>query len=329
MCAIDTEEVGSRPAARIVSHARQPTVPHFVRENSERRTEVRIARLEAERLHPILADGAHIDEALKSCGRAEAVSIVDHGQIDALDIVAYIRVETDDSTAIEIEVREHHDEVVEIPVGLDELLRDPLAGRRVQLAQGCIAGVVLAVVLDDDDVTVVFNKARDRSFLSRRRQSSAEQEETRTEKRPQFHDLETAAQEPSSDPDFLDTIRIVEAKPAEGELTFTDLEGDLRTLREGDYLEEVDGARVKKISRTTLVLTRVVRGGDGQEGEALIVVRFDRSGKTKVREYRTVPDVFLKNTAFTERPVTRPLFQELVDAAVFDRSGALHMQLGD
>ncbi len=104
----------------------------------------------------------------------------------------------------------------------------------------------------------------------------------------------TAAQEPSPDPDFLDTIRIVEAKPAEGELTFRDLEGDLRTLREGDYLEEVDGARVKKISRTTLVLTRVVRGGDGQEGEALIVVRFDRSGKTKVREYRTVPDVSLK-----------------------------------
>ena len=104
----------------------------------------------------------------------------------------------------------------------------------------------------------------------------------------------TAAQEPSPDPEFLDTIRIVEAKPAKGELTFRDLEGDLRTLHEGDYLEEVDGARVKKISRTTLVLTRVVRGGDGQEGEALIVVRFDRSGKTKVREYRTVPDVSLK-----------------------------------
>lgn len=105
----------------------------------------------------------------------------------------------------------------------------------------------------------------------------------------------TAAQKKSSsDPDFLDTIRIVEAKPAEGELTFTHPESDLRTLRVGDYLEEVDGARVKKITRTTLVLTRVVRGGDGQEGESLIVVRFDRSGKTKVREYRTVPDVSLK-----------------------------------
>ena len=104
----------------------------------------------------------------------------------------------------------------------------------------------------------------------------------------------TAAQEPSPDPDFLATIRIVEAKPTEGELTFTDLEGETRTLRVGDSVEEVDGAKVKKIGRTTLVLTRVVRGGDGQEGEALIVVRFDRSGKTKVREYRTVPDVSLK-----------------------------------
>ena len=104
----------------------------------------------------------------------------------------------------------------------------------------------------------------------------------------------TAAQEPSPDPDFLATIRIVEAKPTEGELTFTDLKGETRTLRVGDTVEEVDGAKVKKIGRTTLVLTRVVRGGDGQEGEALIVVRFDRSGKTKVREYRTVPDVSLK-----------------------------------
>lgn len=108
----------------------------------------------------------------------------------------------------------------------------------------------------------------------------------------------TAAQKPSPDPDFLDTIRIVEAKPSDGELTFTDSESERHTLRVGDYLEEVDGARVKKITRTTLVLTRVVRGGDGQEGESLIVVRFDRSGKTKVREYRTVPDVSLK----TPRP---------------------------
>lgn len=98
-------------------------------------------------------------------------------------------------------------------------------------------------------------------------------------------------QEPSPDPTFLDTIRVEEARPGEGELTFTDPEGELRTLREGDYLEEVDGAKVERISRTTLVLRRVVQGADGQEGEALVVVRFDGSGRTKVREYRTVPDV--------------------------------------
>ena len=164
-------------------------MPYFVRENSERGTEVRIARLEAERLYPILADGAHIDEALKSLRRAEAVSLVDQGQIDALDIVTHIRVETDGTAAIEVEVREHHDEVVEIPVGLDEFSCDALARHRVQLAQGCIAVVVVTVVLDDDDVTVIFEKPGDKSFPSRRGQSSAEQEETRTEKRPPFHNL--------------------------------------------------------------------------------------------------------------------------------------------
>lgn len=100
--------------------------------------------------------------------------------------------------------------------------------------------------------------------------------------------------QPSPDPDYLDAIRIVEARPAEGEITFTTPEGTARTVKEGDRFEGVEGARVKKIERTTLVLTRVVSGGDGEKGESLIVVRFDRSGKTKVREYRTVPDVSLK-----------------------------------
>lgn len=103
-----------------------------------------------------------------------------------------------------------------------------------------------------------------------------------------------ANQNASPDPTFLDTIRIVDVKPVEGELTFENRDGDARTIRVGDVLEEIDGARVEKISRSTLVLKRVVRGGDGQKGEALIVLRFDGSGETKVREYRTVPDVPLK-----------------------------------
>lgn len=100
-----------------------------------------------------------------------------------------------------------------------------------------------------------------------------------------------ATQKSSPDPSFLETIRLVDVNPADGELTFTTVEGDERTVREGDRLEEADGARVKEVARTTLVLTRVVRGGDGREGEALIIVRFDATGKSKVREYRTVPDV--------------------------------------
>ncbi len=102
-----------------------------------------------------------------------------------------------------------------------------------------------------------------------------------------------ATQTPSPQPTFLETIRIVDVKPADGELTFENAEGEEHTVREGDRLEEMNGVRVKEISRTTLVLTRVVRGDDGQAGESLVVVRFDRSGKTRVREYRTVPDVSL------------------------------------
>ena len=101
-------------------------------------------------------------------------------------------------------------------------------------------------------------------------------------------------QETSPDPDFLESIRIVEVRPEKGEITFETPEGTSRTLEKGDLVEGVEGARVKEIHRRTLVLERVVRGGNGQEGEALIVVRFDRSGKTKVREYRKVPDVSLK-----------------------------------
>lgn len=95
--------------------------------------------------------------------------------------------------------------------------------------------------------------------------------------------------------DFLERVRIVETRPAEGELTLVDPDGESRTLHKGDLLPEAGGATLEEIGRSTLVLKRVVSGADGQRGEALIVVRFDRSGKTKVREYRTVPDASLKS----------------------------------
>jgi hypothetical protein len=94
--------------------------------------------------------------------------------------------------------------------------------------------------------------------------------------------------------DFLAQVRIVESRPAEGALTLVDPEGETRTLHEGDLLPEAGGAIVEDIGRTTLVLKRVASGADGERGESLIVVRFDRSGKTRVREYRTVPDVSRK-----------------------------------
>jgi hypothetical protein len=97
--------------------------------------------------------------------------------------------------------------------------------------------------------------------------------------------------------DFLARVRIVEARPAEGALAFVDPEGpegEVRTLREGEVLEEAGGALVEDVGRATLVLRRAASGADGERGEALIVVRFDRSGKTRVREYRTVPDASRK-----------------------------------
>ena len=100
--------------------------------------------------------------------------------------------------------------------------------------------------------------------------------------------------------DYWESVRIVEVRPAESELTLVDSEGESRTLHEGDLLPEGGGARVQEVSRATLVLKRVVSGPDGQKGEALVVVRFDRSGKTRVREYRTVPDVSPKTTPYKE-----------------------------
>jgi hypothetical protein len=97
--------------------------------------------------------------------------------------------------------------------------------------------------------------------------------------------------------DFLARVRIVEARPAEGALTFVDPEGpegQVRTVREGEVLEEAGGAVVEDVGRATLVLKRAAAGADGERGESLIVIRFDRSGKTQVREYRTVPDVSRK-----------------------------------
>ncbi len=70
-----------------------------------------------------------------------------------------------------------------------------------------------------------------------------------------------------------------------------DPDGKSYRLQVGDMLDEARGATLKKVRRSTLVLTRPVTGGDGQRGEALIVVRFDSSGKTTVREYWTVPAV--------------------------------------
>jgi hypothetical protein len=92
-------------------------------------------------------------------------------------------------------------------------------------------------------------------------------------------------------PRFLEEIRVVSARVDEGLVTFTASDGVLRSLHEGDILEEENGAKLTEVTSSTLVFTVPVKGGDGEDGEARIVVRYDGSGRTKVREYRSVGDV--------------------------------------
>ena len=93
------------------------------------------------------------------------------------------------------------------------------------------------------------------------------------------------------EPRFLEKVRVVSVRASEGEVTLATAEGASRTLGEGDVLYEEGGAKLKDVTSASLVFTRRVAGGDGEVGEALIVVRFDAAGKTRVREYRTVGDV--------------------------------------
>ncbi len=95
----------------------------------------------------------------------------------------------------------------------------------------------------------------------------------------------------SAEPRFLEAIRVVSARPAEGDVTLVAPDGTELLVREGDLLAEEGGAKLKDVTSSVLVFTRQVTGGDGERGESIIVVRFNASGKTRVREYRTVGDV--------------------------------------
>lgn len=95
----------------------------------------------------------------------------------------------------------------------------------------------------------------------------------------------------SSPPRYLEQVRVVSARVSEKEITLEEPDGALRSLHEGDVLEEEGGATLESLTSSTLVFTRRVKGGDGEEGTSRILVRYDGAGKTKVREYRTVGDV--------------------------------------
>ncbi len=88
---------------------------------------------------------------------------------------------------------------------------------------------------------------------------------------------------------FLERIRVLGVQETRGEVTVLDPDGKSRTWQEGDRIAE-ENATVKKITRSTVVLTRIVEGSRGEKGESLIVLRFDATGKVKVREYSSVSD---------------------------------------
>lgn len=93
---------------------------------------------------------------------------------------------------------------------------------------------------------------------------------------------------------FLQVVRILSARVVAGEVTLAQPDGETRTLSEGDVLDEEGGARLEEVSDATLVFRRVVNGAEGGSGEAVIVVHYDETGKTRVREFRSVPDTVPK-----------------------------------
>lgn len=97
--------------------------------------------------------------------------------------------------------------------------------------------------------------------------------------------------ETSTQPRFLEQIHVVSVHVSEGVVSFTAPGGELRSLREGDFLEEEGGAKLTDVTSSSLVFILPVKGGNGEDGKARIVVRYDGAGKTKVREYRSVGDV--------------------------------------
>jgi len=87
----------------------------------------------------------------------------------------------------------------------------------------------------------------------------------------------------------LERIRVLGVHETRGEVTVLDPEGKSRTWKEGDRITE-ENVTVKEVTRSTVVLTRIVKAARGEQGENLIVLRFDATGKVKVREYSSLSD---------------------------------------
>ena len=96
---------------------------------------------------------------------------------------------------------------------------------------------------------------------------------------------------PPAEPRYLETARVVFARPERGDVMLAGPDGNEILLREGDRLDEEGGAKLKDVASAVLIFAREASGADGVTGESIIVVRFNATGKTRVREYRAVGDV--------------------------------------
>jgi hypothetical protein len=88
---------------------------------------------------------------------------------------------------------------------------------------------------------------------------------------------------------FFERIRVVEVESRREEVTVVDPGGTSRTWKKGDRIIE-ENAVLNKVTRSLLVFTRNVEGTHREGGNIIVVVRFDLSGRTKVREYSSQPD---------------------------------------
>ena len=159
---IGAQEVERGGGARSgpVAGVGQPLVPHFVGQHPEGRQEAGGAGREAAAGLAPSRHRRHVDVALEPARAAEIRGHRPHRLADALDVVAHQVVEGQGGSRLELEVGEHHQEVVVVAVRLVETPGHRIPRLVVGAAVALPPVVVRAIVLDDHDPTLVAHETR-------------------------------------------------------------------------------------------------------------------------------------------------------------------------